>query len=115
MHFICDKLSILGSQQDILLQFSFLSLIRVVFRTLPLMSSQHFHDKALFLRDFRNLALEKSVISVELLSLQTVAGLQPVAVTFPSQGPDTSSERGGPVWDVGAAEETIPHLWTRWG
>lgn len=81
-----------AAKQDILLQFSFLSLIRVVFRTLPLMSSQHFHDKALFLRDFRNLALEKSVISVELLSPQTVAGLQPVAVTFPSQGADTSSE-----------------------
>lgn len=50
------------------------------------MSSQHFHDKALFLRDFRNLALEGSVISGELLSPETVAGLQPVAVMFPSQG-----------------------------
>lgn len=37
-----------AAKQDILLQFSFLSLIRVAFRTLPLMSSQHFHDKALF-------------------------------------------------------------------
>lgn len=35
-----------AAKQDILLQFSFLSLIRVAFRTLPLMSSQHFHDKA---------------------------------------------------------------------
>jgi len=47
-----------AAKQDILLKFSFLSLISVAFGTLPLMSSQHFHDKALFLQDFRNLALE---------------------------------------------------------
>lgn len=71
--------------------------------------------KPCFLWDFRNLALEKSVISVELLSPETVAGLQPVAVTFPSQGAEASSQRGGPVRDVGVVEEPQPHLWTRWG
>lgn len=46
------------------------------------MSSQHFHDKALFLLDFRNSALERSVLRVEGFS----AGLQAAAVTFPSRG-----------------------------
>lgn len=43
------------------------------------MSSQHFHDKTLFLWDFRNLALGESVISVGLPSPEAVACLQPVA------------------------------------
>lgn len=43
------------------------------------MSSQHFHDKTLFLWDFRNLALGESVISVGLPSPEAVARLQPVA------------------------------------
>lgn len=75
------------------------------------MSSQHFHDKALFLLDFRNLALEKAVISVGLFSTQAGAGLQPAAVTFPSQGAATSSGRGVSMQDVGAVKEIRAPLW----
>lgn len=45
--------------------------------------------KPLFSQDFRNLALEKSVVSVGLLRAEAGAGLQPFAVTFPSQGART--------------------------
>lgn len=47
-----------AAKQDILLQFSFLSLISIVFRTPPLLLAQHFHYEVLFSREFRNWALE---------------------------------------------------------
>lgn len=68
-----------AAKQDILLQFSFLSLIRAAFGTLPLMLSQHFHDKALFLRDFRNLALEGPLLGQN-------CSAPGVAVTSPPHG-----------------------------
>lgn len=75
------------------------------------MSSQHFHAKALFLLDFRNLAPEEAVIGAELLSTGAGAGLQPAAVTFPSQGAATSPERGVSMQDVGAVREIRAPLW----